>query len=155
MDFSKGEFDKMIDEIGTDPKFKGMESSIKALAANKQFKLFAFAPDFSIEGFAANLNAISLPLPAGATSQQVFDANMSQLKTMVKGDVPMKKMTLGGVEAARLDWTNDAMGKSISTVSVIAVSKGNQIVVTFAIPKEKSAEAQQQVDEIINSITFK
>lgn len=155
IDFTGKDFEKMLEDTTKDPNYAGMGPAIKSMANNKQFKFFAFAPEYATKEFVANVNLLEIPMPPGVTADQVFKANQTQLAQMVKKELPILPVTVAGAEAAKFEWINTMGGREVETVTVIAVAKGQQAVFTFSFPKGKMASAKADVDKVISTISFK
>lgn len=154
IDFSRGDFDKMIAEVTKEPAYKGMEPVLKSMAENKQVKFFAIAPEFSKPEFAANLNAIELSA-MGMTADKIFEGNKKQLEQMMGGTVPTKMLTVDGSPAVRLDWSAPSPTLKLKTVTVIVVNKDKQVVFTFSLPKDSGDKAEGAIQKVIDSVDMK
>ena len=155
VDFSHGDLDSLWNIVSKEPKFAGMESMLKSMSANKQIKFFALIPEYSENGFAANLNALVVPLPSGISPEQVFKANQDQIAQLFGKPVVQQNVAGNGGNAARFDYVNTTQSGKSSHVSIIAVTKGKQIALTFTFPEGEMDRANELVEEIVSSITLK
>lgn len=155
VDFTKGTFDDAMKSLKDDPAFEKIKAGASAVQANKQVKLFAFAPEHSTPDFGANLNILEMPIPPGISASKVFEANSEQLKSVTKQDMKFAEFKAGKADAGKIEWTMPMGGKELHLTTVIAVANNNQYVFTFTMPKDKADGAKPDVEKIVQSIDFK
>lgn len=155
VDLTKASLEEALASLKGDPLYEQVKAGAGAVQYNKQVKYFVFDPEHSVPGFGSNLNVMELPIPAGTSSKQVFDANAAQLKAQTKQDVKFAEFKAGKADAGRIDWTMPMQGKELHLTTVIAVANNNQYVFTFTTPKEKAEAAASSIDGVVKTIEFK
>lgn len=155
IDFTREQFGDISKNLEADPNLKELVPTLKAAANNKQFRLFAYAPEWVVPGFSGNSNLLIIDLPAGATPEQVFKANKDELDKLVGKSLTPKDVTVTGAVAKRIDWSYVAKGIPLSIVSIVAVRGTKQVVMTFSVPESLIGKANPQIDSVLSTLELK
>jgi hypothetical protein len=163
IDFTAGDFSKLLDDMSKgNPNMARMVPQLKSLAASGKFKMFVVDKAEVDKGqFATNANVILEDKPAGATPDQLMEANKAMIKQMAKGVEPsVTKTTLPGGEAylmeSSLEFPSPAGGTYKTYSAAYMFFRGDKIAtITFTGLKDREAEAKAQFKKMADTIKFK
>jgi hypothetical protein len=158
LDFSGGNRAKKIEEVQKKwPELRDNLESVAKSAADDPIKFYAFDVENTKDELTCNLNLIEMPVPPGATLEQVLDANETDYKKMATKPLTREKVKVKGGE-----FTRYALGFQVPIPSAkpldmeghayVTLHRGNQIILTFTSPPDQAqrffADARKAIDTV-------
>jgi len=145
--------------FGKDPKFTEIRNQIRMAAQQPMVKLMAFDAKATGSGITGNCNIVIQDMPRPISLEEVADASVQQLSTVVKdGTHPkLEYITLKpgkvGFIRSELKTASTAMPVIIS-FACVAVKGSSAITITYGGPLANEKQFRETVDQSLAGLRF-
>ena len=160
IDLTTEDFEEAADKVlGSDPKFAGIRSQVSDAAQHGMYKLFAFETATLSSGFATNCNVVIQDMPGQATLEQVAEANLAAMASLVtNGTQP--KLEYVSLKSGRSALIRSEVTTADPSVPVLVslvylnIRGSKQVAVTFTAPRTDETHIRTIADQVMDAFRF-
>ena len=160
IDLTIEDFEQAADKaFGSDPKFAEARRQASGAAQQGDTKLFAFETATLSGGFGTNCNVVILDMPGQETLEQVAEANLAAMASLVTNGTQPKleyvSLKFGRSALIRSEVTTaDPSVPVLVSLGYLNIKGSKQVAVTFTAPRTDETHIRTIADQVMDAFRF-